>query len=52
MIENGVSAGVRSMNGLWLSGTGTGLNLKNSPKHFNREAEFLPGWSVTTENYF
>lgn len=42
---------LRSMNGLCLSGTGTGLNLRNSPKHFNGEAEFLPGWSATTENY-
>lgn len=41
---------VRSMNGLCLSGMGTGLNLRNSPKHFSREAEVLPGWSATTEN--
>lgn len=39
MIEN--EARVRSMNGLCFSGTATGLNLRNSPKHFNREAEFL-----------
>lgn len=32
---------VRSMNGLCFSGAATGLNLRNSPKHFNREAEFL-----------
>lgn len=44
MIENEASR-VRSMNGLCFSGTATGLNLRNSPKHFNREAEFLPGWS-------
>lgn len=29
------------MNGPYFSGTATGLNLRNSPKHFNREAEFL-----------
>lgn len=32
---------VRRMNGLCFSGTETGLNLRNSPKHFNRETEFL-----------
>lgn len=41
MIENEASTGFESMNGLCFSGTATGLNLRNSPKHFNREAEFL-----------
>lgn len=32
---------IRRMNGLCFSGTVTGPNLRNSPKHFNREAELL-----------
>lgn len=42
MIESEASAGFEAwMNGLCFSGTATGLNLRNSPKHLNREAEFL-----------
>ena len=42
MIENEASAGFEAwMNGLCFSGTATGLNLRNSPKHLTREAEFL-----------
>lgn len=49
MMENGARIGFEAWMGFAF--LAQGLNLRNSPKHFNGEAEFLPGWSATTENY-